>query len=46
MWQTHPTKKYWEVPPIACELVRNYRDKKNCTSREEFDTFVAEYMEE
>jgi hypothetical protein len=46
LWQTHPTKKYWEVPPIGCELMRNYRDKKNCTSREEFDAFVAEYMEE
>ena len=46
LWQTHPTKKYWEVPPLACELVRNNRDQKNCTSREEFDAFVAEYMEE
>jgi hypothetical protein len=46
LWKTHPTKKYWEVPPVACELARNYRDKKNCTSREEFDAFVAEYMEE
>ena len=46
LWQVHPTKKYWEVPPISCELARNYRDKKNCTTREEFDAFVAEYMEE
>jgi hypothetical protein len=46
LWQSHPTKKYWEVPPITCDLVRNYRDMKNCTSREQFDAFVAEYMEE
>ena len=46
LWQIHPTKKYWEVPPISCELTRNYKDKRNCTSREEFDAFVAEHMEE
>ena len=48
LWQSHATKKYWEVAPIARELARNYRDKKNCASREEeeFDAFVAEYMEE
>ena len=35
-----------EVPPITCELVPSLRQKKNCTSREEFDAFVADYMEE
>jgi hypothetical protein len=25
------TKKYWEVLPITCELVRNYRKKKIAT---------------
>jgi hypothetical protein len=35
-----------EVPPITCELVPSPRQKKDCTSREEFDAFVAEYMEE
>jgi hypothetical protein len=46
LWQSHPTKKYWDQPPIACELVPNYKDKKNCSTREEFDAFVASYMEE
>ena len=46
LWQSHPTKKYWEVPPITCELAPNYKDKKNCSTREEFDVFVASYMEE
>jgi hypothetical protein len=46
LWQTHPTKKYWEVPPVACELTPNYQGKRNCTTREEFDAFVAQYMEE
>jgi len=35
-----------EVPPITCQLVPSLRQKKYCTSREEFDAFVAEYMEE
>lgn len=35
-----------EVPPITCELVPSLRQKKYCTSREEFDAFVAHYMEE
>jgi hypothetical protein len=34
------------VPPTVCELVPSLRNKKYCTTREEFDTFVAEYMEE
>jgi hypothetical protein len=38
--------KYWEVPPITCELVPSLREKKHCNSREEFDAFVAGYMEE
>ena len=46
LWEAHETKKYWEQPPMACELIANYRSKKNCTTREEFDAFVAEFMEE
>jgi hypothetical protein len=46
LWQSHRTKKYWEVPPISCELTRSFEDRKNCTSREEFDAFVADYMEQ
>jgi hypothetical protein len=46
LWSAHETKKYWEQPPISCELSANYRDKKNCKTKEEFDAFVAEFMEE
>jgi hypothetical protein len=46
MWMSRKDKKYWEVPPTECELVPSLRNKRNCTSREEFDAFVAEYMEE
>jgi len=35
-----------EVPSITCELVPSLRQKKYCTSREEFNAFVADYMEE
>ena len=46
LWTSHETKKYWDVPPLACEIAPNYREKKNCTTRDEFDVFVAQYMEE
>jgi hypothetical protein len=31
---------------MTCELIPSLREKKYCKSREEFDAFVAEYMEE
>jgi hypothetical protein len=34
------------VEVVTCELTRNFKDRENCTTREEFDAFVAEYMEE
>jgi hypothetical protein len=45
LWKTHETKKYWEVPPVSCELTPSLSAKKFCSSREEFDAFVAGYME-
>jgi hypothetical protein len=45
-WISSPTKKYWEVPPSICELIPSLKDKRHCNSREEFDAFVADYMEE
>jgi hypothetical protein len=46
LWISQKGKKYWEVPPSTCELTPSLRQKKNCTTRAEFDTFVADYMEE
>jgi len=46
LWVSREGKKYWEVPPSQCELIPSLREKKNCTTREEFDAFVAGYMEE
>jgi hypothetical protein len=45
-WSSKPGKKYWEVPPLICELIPSSRQKKICTTQEEFEAFVAEYMEE
>jgi hypothetical protein len=46
VWMSREGKKYWEVPPMACELTPNLREKRFCKTREEFDEFVAPYMEE
>jgi len=45
-WTSRQGKKYWEVPPTTCELTPSLRDKRFCSSREEFDAFAASYMEE
>jgi hypothetical protein len=45
LWMTKKDKKYWEVPPLSCELTPSLKEKKSCASREEFDEFVANYME-
>jgi hypothetical protein len=45
-WISRPNKKYWEVPPSTCELIPSLKEKRHCNSREEFDAFVADYMEE
>ena len=46
VWNSMKGKKYWEVPPLACQLVPISEEKTECSSREEFDAFVAKYMEE
>ena len=46
LWISRPNKMYWEVPPMTCELLPSLRDQKQCKTREEFDAFVADYMEE
>ena len=38
-----PKKK--EVPPLDCELIPTFPEKKICANRDEFDAFVAGYME-
>lgn len=38
------SETHWEM--LICELIPSWVDKRICTSREEFDAFVAGYMEE
>jgi len=45
-WSSRKGKKYWEVPPLVCQLMPISEEKTECSSREEFDAFVAKYMEE
>jgi hypothetical protein len=45
-WTSQPDKKYWEVSPTICELTPTMTEKKTCTSRDEFDAFVAPYLEQ
>jgi hypothetical protein len=44
-WMSAKDKKYWEVPPIICWLWSSLDDKTPCHSEEEYNTFVARYME-
>jgi hypothetical protein len=46
VWMSREGKKYWEVPPMACEPTPSLREKRFCKTREEFDEFAAPYMEE
>ena len=46
VWMSREGKKYWEVPPMACELTPSLREKRFCKTREEFDEFAEPYMEE
>jgi len=48
LWMPDPkrVKKYWEMRPISCELTPPVREKRLCSSEDEYDTFVATYMEQ
>ena len=45
LWISHEGKKYWEVPPATCDLIPSLREKNTCSTRDEFDEFVAGYLE-
>ena len=47
LWMPDPkrVKKYWEMRPISCELTPSVREKRLCSSEDEYDTFVAAYMD-
>lgn len=45
-WFSQTETPEYLVEIVTCELTRNLKDKITCTTREEFDAFIAEYMEE
>lgn len=45
MWKADKVKKYWEVPPFECELTPPSSDVTHCKTQDEYDAFVASYME-
>jgi hypothetical protein len=38
-------KKYWEVPPLECDVTLPTGEKKICHSSDEFDELIKVYME-
>jgi hypothetical protein len=45
-WRSVHGKKYWEVPPISCEVELPQGEKQHCNSEEEFSKLVQIYMAE
>jgi hypothetical protein len=45
LWITDKVKKYWEVPPVMCRLIPAFGNEHLCKSEDEYDAFVASYME-
>lgn len=45
MWRSDKVKKYWQVPPVQCKVTTLSGEEKNCTSSDEFDALVKQYME-
>lgn len=43
-WHTDPVKKYWEVPPIICEVELLQGEKVQCQSEDEFVKLIQVYM--
>jgi hypothetical protein len=45
-WRTHQGKKYWEVPPTMCTVRPIFGQEVSCTSTDEFDSLIKQFMEE
>jgi hypothetical protein len=43
---SNQSEEFWQVITSNCEITPSFHEKTHCTSREEFDAFVAKYMEE
>jgi hypothetical protein len=45
IWASDKTKKYWQVPPLECDVTLPNGEKKVCHSSDEFDNLIKVYME-
>jgi hypothetical protein len=46
LWHTDKVRKFWEVPPVECEVPLPTGDNKTCHSDEEFTELIKVYMGE
>lgn len=44
-WMPRKDKKFWEVPPVVCQLIPSSTNERSCKSEKEYKAFVAGYME-
>ena len=44
IWHTDEVKKYWEVPPMKCNVVALSGEMQTCQSEDEFRKLAAAYM--
>lgn len=45
IWIEDKVKKYWEVPPIECDMILQTGEKKICASSDEFEELANNYMQ-
>jgi hypothetical protein len=43
-WHSDKVKKYWEVPPVQCQVTLPSGEEKLCKSSDEFDDLIKVYM--
>ena len=44
VWHTDKVKKYWEVPPVQCQVTLPSGEEKLCKSSDEFDDLIKVYI--
>jgi len=45
IWQSDKVKKYWEVPPILCDVISPSGEKTLCKSDDEYKELLKPYMD-
>jgi hypothetical protein len=46
MWMNLKGKKYWEVEPFLCRVTSLSGEETVCTSSEQFDSLIKQFMEQ